>query len=204
MPRRRFQQGCLKIVGYQWVLWYWQDEIRDGQRVRVKVSTRLGTIEMSKRAARKLAQPILDYVNNQAKGNIPVRDMNKSITLTEFIPEWRKHAATSLKPSSLKSMESSIRAHLVPMFGKTSSLDTKKFQELVTSMNGRTLATKKNVVDDFDRILKAAAKWHQRIPTITKKDLDFGKPKGRRSNNNPLVNILLTFTLPQDTLPIIC
>lgn len=179
MPRRRFQQGCLKIVGYQWVLYYWQDEIRDGERVRVKVSKRLGTIEMSKRAARKLAQPILDYVNNQPEGNIPVRDMNKSITLTEFIPEWRKHAATSLKPSSLKSMESSIRAHLLPMFGKTplSSLDTKKFQELVTSMNGRTLATKKNVVDDFDRILKAAAKWHQRIPTITKKDLYFGKPK---------------------------
>jgi hypothetical protein len=100
VPRRRFQQGCLKIVGGMWVLYYWQDEIRDGERVRVKVSKRLGSIELSKRSARKLAQPILDAANHQT--DIPIRDSNAGVTFGEFIPDWRKHVANSLKPSTLR------------------------------------------------------------------------------------------------------
>jgi hypothetical protein len=65
-----------------WVLYYWQDEIRDGLRLRVKVSKRLGPMSLSKRTARKLGQPILDYINHQTE--IPVRDSNAGITLTEF------------------------------------------------------------------------------------------------------------------------
>jgi hypothetical protein len=45
-----------------WVLDYWQDEIRDGVRQRVRVSKRFGLITLSDRMARKLAQPILDAV----------------------------------------------------------------------------------------------------------------------------------------------
>ena len=115
MPRRRFQKGCIRIVGGKWVLYYWQDEIRDGIRQRVKLSKRLGPTSLGDRAARKLVQPILNAVNNQVE--VPVRNSCRSITLSEFIPEWRRSAAPSLKPSTLKGMESNIRAHIIPVLG---------------------------------------------------------------------------------------
>lgn len=174
MPRRRFQTGCLKIVGDKWVLYFWQDEIRDGQRVRVKVSKRLCSVEMSKRAARKLAQPILDSVNNQTE--IPVRDSNAGLSLAEFIPEWRMHVAHSLKPSTLRAMDSSIRAHLIPVLGEKpmTAIDTKAVQEVITSMNGRARGSVENVVMDLQQILNAARKWHNNIPVVKKADLFFG------------------------------
>lgn len=174
MPRRRFQQGCFKIVGGQWVLYYWQDEIRDGERVRVKVSKRLGSMSLSKRQARRLGQPILDCVNNQTE--IPVRDSNAGITLAEFIPEWRKHVANSLKPSTLRGMESSIRAHLIPVLSDKpmTAIDTKAVQELITTMSGRARGTAENVVMDLQQILNAARRWHNGIPVVKKVDLFFG------------------------------
>ncbi len=174
MPRRRFQQGCLKIVGGQWVLYYWQDEIRDGVRQRVKVSKRLGSMDISKRQARKLAQPILDFVNNQTE--IPVRASNAGTTLAEFLPDWRKHVANSLKPSTLRGMESSIRAYLIPVLGDKSltEIGTKQIQELITSMEGRAKGTVENVVMDLQQILSAARKWHNGIPVVKKADLFFG------------------------------
>lgn len=99
MPRRRFQQGCLRIEVGMWFLRFWRDEIRDGVRVRANASKRLGPICLSKLQARKLAQPILDEVNNPNAG-IPVRDMTRGIILAEFIPEGPKHAAGSLKKTN--------------------------------------------------------------------------------------------------------
>jgi integrase len=174
VPRRRFQRGCLKIVGDKWVLYYWQDEIRDGICQRVKVSKRLGPMEMSKRSALKLAQPILDFINNQTE--IPVRDSNAGITLAEFIPEWRKHVANSLKPSTLRGMGSSIRAHLIPVLGEKPliAIDFNAVQGLITSMNGRARGSVENVVMDLQQILSAARKWHNGIPVVKKADLFFG------------------------------
>jgi len=134
-------------------------------------------ISLSKRTARKNAQPILDYVNNQTE--IPVRDSNPGITLAEFIPDWRKHAANSLKPSTLRGMESSIRARLIPVLGDTpmTEIGTKQIQELITSMDGRARGTVENVVMDLQQILNAARKWHNGVPVVKKSDLYFGKLK---------------------------
>lgn len=178
MPRRRFQQGCLPIVGNQWVLHFWRDELRDGIRVRVRASKRLGLLTLSKRQARKLAQPILNEINNP-NAEIPVRDMTRGITLVEFIREWRKHAAQSLKPSTLRSMESSIRAHIIPLWGEVpiTALDTKKFQELITSLEKRSRKTRENVYMDLQQILNAARRWHNGIPHVNKADLYFGAKK---------------------------
>jgi integrase len=174
VPRRQFQQGCFRIVGGMWVLYYWQDEIRDGHRVRVKVSKRLGPMSLSKRVARKLGQPVLDYANSQTE--IPIRDSNAGTTLVGFIPDWRKHVANSLKPSTLRGMESSIRAHLIPILGDKSltEIGTKQIQDLITSMEGRARGSVENVVMDLQQILSAARKWHNGIPVVKKADLFFG------------------------------
>jgi integrase len=182
----------LRIVGGQWVLYYWQDEIRDGIRLRVKVSKRLGPISLSDRAARKLAQPILDAANAQAE--IPVRDSRRSITLEEFIPEWRRLAAPSLKPSTLKGVESIIRAHLIPVLGKVplTNLDTRQYQELLISMMETTAkGTRENVIGELQAILKAARKWHNGIPVVKKADLYFGVKKPGEGKK------VAYFTVPQ-------
>jgi integrase len=178
VPRRRFQQGCIRAVAGKWVLYYWQDEIRDGIRLRVKVSKRLGPISLSDRAARKLAQPILDAVNQQTE--VPVRDSRRVVTLAEFIPEWRRLAAPSLKPSTLKGIESSIRAHILPILGAVpiTNLDVRHQQELIASMADKTArGTRQNVFCDLQIILNAARKWHNGIPVVGRRDIYFGIKK---------------------------
>src|ERR1700722_14940380 len=99
VPRRRFQRGHLKVIGQQWVLYFWRDERRNGVVQRVKVSKRLGLIKiLSRRAAQKAAQPILDGVNNQVE--IPEITVEGGVSVREFIPEWRTGAAPALKPST--------------------------------------------------------------------------------------------------------
>jgi integrase len=175
VPRRRFQQGCIRTVGQQWVLYFWRDERRNGIVQRVKVSKRLGPIKsLSRRAAQKAAQPILDSVNHQVE--VPIRETRKAVTLAEFIIEWRKLGMIDFKESTRRSMESSIRAHLLPSLGElpVTTIDNLRVQELITSMEGRTRGTRENVVDDLLRILEDARKWHPGIPEVKKKDLKFG------------------------------
>jgi hypothetical protein len=176
VPKRRFQQGCLRIVGDQWVLYFYRDEIRDGVRDRYKVSKRIGHMSLSKREARKQAQPILDETNNQSE--IPVREMKNGMTLAEYIPEFRRVGMTDLKPSTRRSMESSIRAHLIPVLGEKSlsAIDTAQVQELINSMMKNARGTRKNVVDDLLMILDEARKGHV-VPVLSKKDLKFGLKK---------------------------
>jgi integrase len=176
VPKRRFQQGCLRIVGDQWVLYFYRDEIRDGIRQRVKVSKRIGHMALSKRQARKLAQPIMDEANNQSE--IPVREIKNGMTLAEYIPEFRRVGMTDLKPSTRRSMESSIRAHLIPVLGDVSlsTIDTGKVQDLINSMMENARGTRENVVADLLFIMEEAGKGHV-VPTIRKRDLKYGLKK---------------------------
>jgi len=38
------ERGCIRIVGGMWVLYFWQDELRDGERERVKVQALFQTL----------------------------------------------------------------------------------------------------------------------------------------------------------------
>jgi integrase len=176
VPKRRFQEGCIRIVGKQWVLYYWMDVNQDGVIRRVKRSARLGaTSALSSRAARSAAQPILDAVNHQT--DVPVVNMNRGVTLAEFVPEWRRTmlATEALKPSTLRSMESSIRAHLLPILGDVTvtGIETRRVQDLIDSMKGRSRKTRENVVMDLFSILSAARDWHHAVPAVKMSSLRF-------------------------------
>jgi len=186
-----------------WVLYFWQDEIRDGQRERVKVSRRLGPVSTSDRVSRlkdrkfvprgmrKAAEPILEAANHQA--DIPIRASKRSITFAEFIPEWRRLAAPSLKPSTLKGMESVIRAHLIPALGDTpiTNLGAKQVQELISGLVDRTAkGTRENIFGDLQTILNAARKWHNNIPVVNRGDIYFGIKKAGEGKK-------ACFTIPQ-------
>jgi hypothetical protein len=170
VPKRRFQQGCLRIVGDQWVLYFHRDEVRDGVRGRYKISKRSGHMSLSKRQARKLAQPILDEVNNQT--DVPVREMKNGMTLAEYIPEFRRVGMTDLKPSTRRSMESSIRAHLIPVLGETSLSKSASFH----CNHSRLMATQKGLSNRL-----RAGRGRRRFSTANCcRSTKFSKMKSRR------------------------
>jgi len=81
------------------ILYFGRDERRNGLVQRMKVSKRLGPIKsLSRRAAQKAAQPILDSVNHQVE--VPIREMRKAVTLAEFIIEWRKLGMIDFKENT--------------------------------------------------------------------------------------------------------
>jgi transcriptional regulator with XRE-family HTH domain len=105
-----------------------------------KASASLGRVSnLSPRAARSEAQPILDAVNHQTE----IPEVSQGITLAEFLAEWRTGAAPSLKPSTREGMESSIRAHLLSVLGDVpfSGMDACRIQGLIESMKGRSRKT---------------------------------------------------------------
>jgi integrase len=172
VPKRRFQQGCIRVVGQQWVLYFWRDEYRDGVIKRVKCSRRLGaTNKLSARGASAAAQPILDSVNHQT--DIPVRDLAGSITLAEFIDQWRT-VANTYKPSTRKGMESSIRRFL-PVLGtlRLTRIGVREIQNLITAMGGRRKRTCQNVVLDLFSILNVARNWGNQVQIVTLRSLRF-------------------------------
>lgn len=91
---------------------------------------------LSKRQARKLAQPIMDEANSQTE--IPVREIKNGMTLAAYVPEFRRVGMTDLKPNTRRSMESSIRAHLIPTLAdiSLSKIDAAKVQDVINSMMG--------------------------------------------------------------------
>jgi integrase len=72
-------------------------------------------------------------------------------------------------------MESSIRAHLIPVLGDVplTALDTRRIQELIKSMEGRNRKTVINCVGDLFSILSAARKWNHKVPEVKWGDLFF-------------------------------
>lgn len=165
MPKRRFQKGCIRKVGESWVLYFYRDENRDGIIRRVQASQRLGsTRDLSSRAARATAQPILDAVNSQTEISVK----SKGVTLAEFIPEWRQTVVPTLKPSTVKGAESSLRAHILPVLGDVplTKLDAKQVQNLVSSLEGCSRKTRENIVMDLFAIMSAARgeQWQHKVP----------------------------------------
>jgi integrase len=177
VPRRRFQTGCLKLIGHSWTLLFWEDQNRDGIIQRVKVSKKIGGMELSPRQARKLAQPILDEVNNQT--DIPFKASRNALTFATFVEQWRVSGTLDFKPSTKRALDSSIRAHLIPQLGQIpiTLITIKHVQDLIGTMLHRSRGTRENVVDDLFRILEEARRVYPGVPTLRKRDLKFGIKK---------------------------
>lgn len=181
MPRRRFQEGCRRVINGKWVLWFYRDELRNGEIVRVKVSERICKVgEISDRELEKRIAAILQKVNDQSEPL--VRQSRDCITLEHFIPQWRENAAHELAASTRKGIESNLRAHIIPVLGKVPlrELTVLKYQELINSMMDTTArGTRRNIIADLQSILNAARVWHKdiTIPTVVRKELYFGKKK---------------------------
>ena len=63
MARRRFQDPRPKRRGQWWYLLFWEDQIKDGRRIRKRKREKLGPASIPEREARKMAVERLRGLN---------------------------------------------------------------------------------------------------------------------------------------------
>jgi hypothetical protein len=163
VPKRRFQEGCLRKETKSWILYFWADVEEDGIIKRKKRAQRVGPNTLSRAEAKRAAKPMLEAIND---GDV----ISSGILLRDFIPEWRRTVTPTLKPSTVEGMDSSLRARILPVLGSTllSSLDARRIQSLVDSMRTQAKKTKENVVGNLLSILTAVRgpQWRHQVPAV--------------------------------------
>jgi integrase len=169
VPNRRFQTGCLRRETKSWILYFRADVQGDDGIIRRRPRClKVGPNTLSKAEAKKAAQPLLESIN---EGGVIVA----GTTLRDFIPEWRDVVAPTLKPSTVKGMESSLRAHILPQLGDVllSNIDARQIQGLVNTMRMPAKKSKQNVVGDLLSILSAARspQWGHKVPRVDEETL---------------------------------
>jgi integrase len=161
VPRRRFQKGNISVRGKTPTRYgmYREDLLQpDGTFKRVRRRVLLGPVSsMSERAAWKLFQPYLDRVNAATK--MPPKTGK---TLEQFVQEWRPSVSVNLKGSTVRSMESHLRAHILPKLGSLplTEITTKTVQEFVAYLSGgRSRKTVENVLMTLSSLFSTAKAW---------------------------------------------
>jgi integrase len=160
--RRRFQKGTLIVRGKVPVRCgvYREDVLQaDGTFKRLQRCAVLGPVNsLSERAAWKAFQPYLDRVNAAAK--LPPKNGK---TLERFVQEWRTSVSVNLKGSTVRAMESHLRAHILPKLGSLSltEINTKEVQSFVAYLatGGRSSKTVENVLMTLTSLFSTARAW---------------------------------------------
>jgi integrase len=172
--RRRFQKGTLIIRGKIPTRCgiYREDVLQsDGTFKRMQRCVVLGPVSnLSERAAWKRFQPYLDRVNATAK--LPPKTGK---TLEQFVQEWRSSVAVNLKDSSSRTMESHLRAHIVPKLGNLplTEMNAKTIQGFVAYLatGGRSRKTVENVLLTLSSVLRVAKAWDYACGNFTLADI---------------------------------
>ena len=200
VPRRRFQKGNIIIRGKTPKLcgMYREDVLQsDGTFKRVRRCVVLGLVSrLSERSARKMFQPYLDRVN--AAAMLPPKS---GVTLEEFVSEWRTSVAVNLKPSTTRTAESHLRAHIIPKLGSVPlrEMNTKTVQSFVAYLanGGRSKKTVENVLLTLSSILRTARAWDYACGNFSLTDITMpreGVRKEQRSFSDAEVGKILSAT----------
>ncbi|HTZ49180.1 MAG TPA: site-specific integrase [Verrucomicrobiae bacterium] len=161
VPARRFQEGCVVEKSSRRYGIVYTDVLKDdGTFKRLPQWVPLGLVsEQSERAARKQFQPYVDRENALA-AKMPRRT---GFTLSDFVKEWRASVSGNLKPSTVRAMESHLRAHLLPKLGSLplTGISTKEVQSFVAYLASgkRSRKTVENVLLTLSSLISTAKSW---------------------------------------------
>ena len=163
MPRRRYQRGRIISRGRRrkvWVGIFREDRMKpDGTIHRARRSAVLGAVKhMTKLQAIEALRPYLDAVNLVA---IPKAKAGR--TLKNFVEEWKRNVAPTLKPSTVRAAESHLRTHILPTMGEMSltAINTRNVQAFISALTAKGLTRKScdNVLQTLSGLLKTAKAW---------------------------------------------
>lgn len=164
MARRRWQKGCVFLIGNTWYGKYRKDVIGPDETVhRKQVTVTLGTKKEipTKPLARRRMEMILAPINC-----LDYRP-GRAATFGEFIDRWMVEILPTQKPSSVRAVRSHLKCYIIPELGKLrlDQFGVENQQRFISRMPER--ATKKavsrktvlNVIGTLSTILTTARNW---------------------------------------------
>jgi integrase len=159
MARRRYQAPTPQLRGNAWIIRIREDVIQsDGTVKRKQRPIILGYRHeiATARLARRAAEPIL------AKLNSTLYRPQRVVRFSAFTEKWKLAILPEMEPSSRPSMQSSIRAHLVPKFGDyfLHEITPEMIQSFVADLKSKVSdKTAWNIVMTMRSIWKTALAW---------------------------------------------
>jgi len=160
MARRRFQRGSIKLrIGKNksvWVVQWREDEIHNGQLVRVP---RKECWPCKDYPTKKLAQRALDERLARTV-NSPDYRPRPTATFAEFADKWTARVLSQQKPSSQASSKTHLRKYLMPTFATVMlrDINTEMLQAYIADWQGNP-KTLKNVITTMQSIWASARQW---------------------------------------------
>ena len=163
MARKRYQKGTIRKRGKRnpvWELQWWTDIIRsDGSLGRKRESRILGFVSsMSKRQAMKVADEFLRPLN-QGKVTPFATVLFREFIEKQFMP----NAFPTLKRSTQKRYQSTLKTHLLPAFGDLRLCDLQRVEiqtfVLQKMDNGLSWETADLLRNLLSKIYRCAKKW---------------------------------------------
>jgi len=183
MARKRYQQGSVYLVGKskdKWVGRYREDVIEiDGNARRVRREVILG----SKRdlPTKRLAQRRMDSVLSRING-LDYRP-GRVAKFEEFVERWKVEVLITQQPSSIRSVKSHLKCHIVPQLAKLGleQFSVENQQTFITRMFERGVSRKSvlNVLGTLSSILTTARDWGYNCEHIDVRKLRL-PPRGER------------------------
>lgn len=183
MARKRYQQGCVYLVGKnqdKWVGRYRDDVIgTDGRTRRVRREVILGNKRElpTKRLAQRRMDSILFRIN--AVDYRPGR----AATFEDFIERWKTVVLVTQQPSSARAVKSHLACFIIPQLGKMrlEQFGVEAQQAFVTRVFEKGVSRKSvlNVLGTLSSILTTARNWGYNCERIDVRKLRL-PPRGER------------------------
>jgi integrase len=118
MAKRRFQDPKPKRRGQWWYLLFWEDQIKDGRRIRTRKREKIGPALLPEREARKIAAERLRGLNQG------LLSLGSASTFEDYVKIVYVPVAMPLFATSTRDRyESVINNHLMPKFGQVALRD---------------------------------------------------------------------------------
>lgn len=160
MARRRYQKGCVFLIGNTWYGKYREDVIGLDQIVRRKqVTVTLGAKKDI--ATKPLAQRRMEMI--LARINSPDYRPGRFAKVEEFAPIWSEQILAGRKSSTIRATNSHFKVHIIPYFGKRGldEIGVEAQQVFVTRLvkAGLSRKTVLNVLSTLSSMLETAKIW---------------------------------------------
>jgi integrase len=137
MARRRFQDPKPQRLGKWWYLLTWQDEFKEGRRIRKRKRIKLALATMPEREVRKIAAEMLRPLN---QGLISVGSGTKFEDFVESV--YKPTVLPTLAKTTQDRYVSVLKNYLVPAFGESCLRDVTPLvvQRYLSRMAGSSLS----------------------------------------------------------------
>jgi integrase len=159
MARRRFQDPKPQRLGKWWYLLTWQDEFKEGRRIRKRKRIKLALATITEREVRKIAAEMLRPLN---QGLISIGSGTKFEDFVESV--YKPTVLPTLAKTTQDRYVSVLKNHLVPAFGESCLRDVTPLvvQRYLSKMAGSPLSheSRDKIRDVLSSVLGSAVQFN--------------------------------------------